>query len=59
MPLYRQCAISLDRPRFQLFGSLHFVVDGRSSDLLRDAAGMQCADGCNRDEFRDYGEGVV
>jgi hypothetical protein len=35
MPLYRQCAISLDRPRFQLFGSLHLVVDGSNNDLLR------------------------
>jgi hypothetical protein len=34
MPLYRQCAISLDRPRFQLFGSLHLVVDESNNDLL-------------------------
>jgi hypothetical protein len=33
MPLlYRQYAISLDRPRFQLFGSLHLVVDGSNSN---------------------------
>jgi hypothetical protein len=32
MPLYRRYAISLDRPRFQTFGTLH-LFDGGSNDV--------------------------